>query len=70
MNSNIDYSQMKTSAQLEEINRQAEIETIKQLKEAAFRNEADPLFFKFQRGEATKEQWLEKVNEIRKRFDD
>jgi hypothetical protein len=69
MNSNIDYSQMKTSTQLEEINRQAEIEAIKQLKEAAFRSEADPLFFKFQRGEATKEQWLEKVNEIRKRFD-
>lgn len=34
----------------------------------AFKNEADPLFFKVQRGEATIEQWQAKVEEIRARF--
>jgi hypothetical protein len=32
---------------------------------AAYRNEADPLFFKAQRGEATIEEWQLKVAEIR-----
>jgi hypothetical protein len=31
----------------------------------AYRNEADPLFFKAQRGEATIEEWQLKVAEIR-----
>lgn len=34
----------------------------------AFKNEADPLFFKVQRGELTLEQWQAKVDEIRQRF--
>jgi hypothetical protein len=34
----------------------------------AYRNEADPLFFKAQRGEATTEEWLAKVAEIKARF--
>ena len=34
----------------------------------AYRNEADPLFFKAQRGEATLEEWQAKVAEIKVRF--
>lgn len=34
----------------------------------AYRNESDPLFFKSQRGEATEEEWLDKVAEIKARF--
>lgn len=34
----------------------------------AYRDEADPLFFKWQRGEATKQVWLDKVAEIKQRF--
>lgn len=34
----------------------------------AYISESDPLFFKFQRGEATKEEWIAKVDEIRQRF--
>jgi len=34
----------------------------------AYQTEADPLFFKWQRGEATKEQWLAKVAEIKERY--
>lgn len=34
----------------------------------AYRNEADPLFFMSQRGEATEAEWLAKVAEIKARF--
>lgn len=33
----------------------------------AYRNESDPIFFKSQRGEATHQQWLDKVAEIKAR---
>jgi len=35
---------------------------------AAYNTEADPLFFKAQRGEATVEEWQAKVAEIKARF--
>ena len=35
---------------------------------AAYITEADPLFFKAQRGEATMEEWQAKVQEIKSRF--
>lgn len=35
---------------------------------AAYTTESDPIFFKAQRGEATNEEWLTKVQEIRDRF--
>ena len=35
---------------------------------AAYRTEADPLYFKAQRGEATEAEWLAKVAEIKARF--
>ena len=35
---------------------------------AAYITEADPLFFKAQRGEATMEEWQAKVQEIKARF--
>jgi hypothetical protein len=38
------------------------------LKVLAYRNEADPLFFKSQRGEATREEWLAKVAEIKAKY--
>lgn len=34
----------------------------------AYRDESDPLFFKWQRGESTEQEWLNKVQEIRNRF--
>lgn len=34
----------------------------------AYRTESDPIFFKSQRGEATHQQWLDKVAEIKARF--
>lgn len=41
---------------------------IDQMRRAAYAYEADPLFFKWQRGEATKEEWLDKVQEIKDRY--
>jgi len=37
-------------------------------RERAFTFEADPLFFAWQRGETTKDVWLDKCAEIRNRF--
>lgn len=34
----------------------------------AYRDESDPLFFKWQRGESTQQEWLDKVAEIKARF--
>ena len=47
----------------EELKVQAEAKRV-----AAYRNEADPLYFKAQRGEATMEEWLAKVEEIKARY--
>ena len=35
---------------------------------AAYAKEADPLFFKAQRGKATQQEWLDKIAEIEARF--
>lgn len=35
---------------------------------AAYASESDPLFFKWQRDEGSKQDWLDKVEEIRERF--
>ena len=38
------------------------------LRREAYRNEADPLYLKWQRGEATEQEWLDKIEEIKARF--
>ena len=64
----IDLSKLKTAEQRatetfgEAYNQQ---ETLRQI---AYKEEADPLFFKYQRGTATKDEWLAKINEIKARF--
>lgn len=51
----------------EEIALQQEAEN-EQLRAEAYRNESDPLFFKWQRGEIQKQIWLDKVAEIKARY--
>jgi len=41
-----------------------------QLRRAAYVAEADPIFFKWQRGTATEQQWLDKILEIKSRHPD
>lgn len=48
------------------INKQ--IEELKKLRNQAYMLEADPLFFKSQRGEVTTEEWQAKIDEIKARF--
>lgn len=40
----------------------------KRLRSEAYVSEADPLFFKSQRGEATIQEWQDKIEEIRSRY--
>jgi len=40
----------------------------KEQRAEAYRHEADSLFFKWQRGEATEQEWLGKVQQIRERY--
>lgn len=46
---------------------QAQIDALRRM---AYSAEADPLFFKWQRGESTEAEWLAKIAEIRLRYPD
>ena len=43
-------------------------ESTEALRRTAYQADADPLFFKSQRGEATQAEWLAKVAEIKARY--
>jgi hypothetical protein len=43
-------------------------EEIDALRFTFYTSESDPLFFKWQRGEATQQEWLDKVAEIKARY--
>lgn len=51
-----------------ELNAKKSLEEARFSREAAYRTESDPLFFKAQRGEAAMSEWTAKVQEIRLRF--
>lgn len=38
------------------------------LRRLAYEAEADPLFFRYQRGDGTREEWLAKIEEIKLRY--
>lgn len=69
----LDQKQKKpTEKQIDdELNRLQDLEPNKiaeQNRLMAYRNESDPLFFKAQRGEATLDNWKDKVAEIKLRY--
>ncbi len=41
---------------------------VERLRSEAYKNEADPLFFKYQREEIEKSVWLDKIKEIKERY--
>lgn len=43
-------------------------EEISELRRATYIKEADPLFFKWQRKECTKKDWLDKIKEIKLKY--
>jgi hypothetical protein len=59
-----------TDATPEEIaeRQEQQLEQAKAQRADAYREEADPLFFKYQRGECSEQEWLDKIEEIRERF--
>lgn len=48
--------------------KQIKNELARRNREFAFKSESDPLFFKWQRGEVTEQEYLGKIEEIRRRF--
>jgi hypothetical protein len=55
-------------AKLAELEAAQPLKAAQTARAAAYTTEADPLFFKAQRGEATIEEWQAKVAEIRSRY--
>lgn len=47
-----------------------EVEAVKEQRRQAYTLESDPLFFQWQRGEATEQAWKDKVDEIQARYPD
>lgn len=45
-------------------------EQIDAMRKAAYQAEADPLFFKWKRGESTQQAWLDTIAAIRQRYPD
>jgi hypothetical protein len=45
-------------------------EQIVALRQSAYQAESDPIFFKWQRSEATQQEWLDKIAEIKARYPD
>jgi len=58
----------KTKEQVETEKKEAELQRVENNRRKAYRNESDPLFLKWQRGEATEQEWLDKIEEIKERF--
>lgn len=59
-----------TEAEIAALNKPPTAEDQEALRKAAYIAESDPLFFKYQRGAATKEEWLAKIEEIKARYPD
>ena len=55
-------------AQWEEVEFEIEVERIESLRKAAYREETDPIFFSYQRGEATEQEWLDAVQAVKEQY--
>jgi hypothetical protein len=55
-------------AQWEAVEFEIEVERIESLRKAAYREESDPIFFDYQRGEATEDEWLDAIQDIKDRY--
>ena len=64
----IDASKIITAEMKAEKNKADAIASAQAQRQAAYTVEADPLFFKWQAGEGTKEDWEAKREEIRARY--
>jgi hypothetical protein len=62
------FKNIKTSEQLSVKKLQLRIKQAEANRKNAYISEADPLFFKAQRNEATLQEWKDKISEIKIRF--
>jgi hypothetical protein len=62
------FKTIKTAEQLAADAAEQALKSAQANRARAYIAEADPLFFKTQRGEATTEEWQAKVEEIRQRY--
>ena len=58
-------SQEELDAAWPQVQYQQQRAAIETQRRNAYTQEADPLFFSYQRGEATEQEWLDKVTEIK-----
>lgn len=58
----------KTQAELDSAATAEALERCRKRRLEAYRDESDPLYMKWQRGEATQQEWLDKIEEIKARF--
>ena len=52
----------------DEVQKEAQIERARKNRAEAYRVESDPIFLQWQRGDATEQEWLDKIAEIKERF--
>jgi hypothetical protein len=64
----IDLSKLKTSEQRASEAFDTAYTQQENLRQIAYQAEADPIFFQYQRGSKTKDEWLVKVDEIKARY--
>lgn len=64
----IDLTKLKTAEQKAQEALEQALKQAESSRRTAYINEADPLFFKAQRGEASMSDWQTKVAEIKARF--
>ena len=64
----VQLDQAKVDAAAVIVAQEQALESAQRNRASAYTAEADPLFFKYQAGEVTKEEWLAKREEIRQRY--
>ena len=52
----------------EDVQIEVATEAIRNQRLSAYREESDPIFFDYQRGEATEEEWLNAIQDIKDRY--
>jgi hypothetical protein len=67
-NVKVTINEAVVSAEIQRLISIARTKQVKANRKAAYVSEADPLFFKTQRGEATMQEWQDKIAEIKARY--
>ena len=54
--------------QVEQEAKESELQRVENNRRNAYQKESDPIYLKWQRGDATEQDWLDKIAEIKERF--